>query len=116
MLYLAEGGFTVCLISWRSATEALGHLTWSDYEEMGPITALRLVCDITGMGRPNVLGCCIRGPILCSALAVLRAHGEDPVENLTLPQWQDPATLRPALLELRQHQPRRSLLHLITAQ
>ncbi|MBK8744269.1 class I poly(R)-hydroxyalkanoic acid synthase [Propionivibrio sp.] len=82
--YIVAQGFTVFLISWRSATEAQGHYTWDDYLEMGPIKALTVVREITGMVRPNALGFCIGGPLLCSALAVLKARGEDPVESLTL--------------------------------
>lgn len=82
--YIVEQGFTVFLISWRSATSEQGHYTWDDYIEMGPIKALSIVRDITGAKKPNVLGFCIGGPIICSALAVLKARGEDPVESLTL--------------------------------
>jgi polyhydroxyalkanoate synthase len=82
--YIVEQGFTVFLISWRSATEEQGHYTWDDYLEMGPIKALAVVREITGVARPNALGFCIGGPLLCSALAVLIARGEDPVESLTL--------------------------------
>jgi polyhydroxyalkanoate synthase len=82
--YVVEQGFTVFLISWRSATSAQGHLTWDDYVEMGPLTALGVVREITGIEKPNVLGFCIGGPLICSALAVLKARGEDPVESLTL--------------------------------
>jgi polyhydroxyalkanoate synthase len=82
--YLVEQGFTVFLISWRSATEEQGHYTWDDYLEMGPIKALAVVREITGEDKPNALGFCIGGPLLCSALAVLIARGEDPVESLTL--------------------------------
>lgn len=82
--YIVEQGFTVFLISWRSATEEQGHYTWDDYLEMGPIKALAVVREITGVAKPNALGFCIGGPLLCSALAVLIARGEDPVESLTL--------------------------------
>jgi len=82
--YVVEQGFTVFLISWRSATSEQGHLTWDDYMEMGPLTAMRVVREVTGAEKPNVLGFCIGGPLLCSALAVLKARGEDPVESLTL--------------------------------
>jgi polyhydroxyalkanoate synthase len=82
--YLVEQGFTVFLISWRSATAEVGHLTWDDYVEMGPITAMRVVREITSVEKPNVLGFCIGGPLICSALAVLKARGEDPAESLTL--------------------------------
>jgi len=82
--YLVEQGFTVFLISWRSATEEQGHYGWDDYLEMGPIKALTVVREISGEAKPNALGFCIGGPLLCSALAVLLARGEDPVESLTL--------------------------------
>ncbi|MGB0129275.1 MAG: class I poly(R)-hydroxyalkanoic acid synthase [Rhodocyclaceae bacterium] len=82
--YIVAQGFTTFLVSWRSATEEQGHFGWDDYLEMGPITALKVVREITGEAKPNVLGFCIGGPILCGALAVLKARGEDPVESLTL--------------------------------
>lgn len=82
--YVVEQGYTVFLISWRSATKEQGHYTWDDYLEMGPLTAMRIVREITGVAKPNVLGFCIGGPLICSALAVLKARGEDPAESLTL--------------------------------
>lgn len=82
--YIVSQGFTTFLVSWRSATEEQGHYGWDDYLEMGPITALKVVREITGEAKPNALGFCIGGPILCGALGVLKARGEDPVESLTL--------------------------------
>jgi polyhydroxyalkanoate synthase len=82
--YIVEQGFTVFLISWRNATEEQGHYTWDNYLEMGPIKALTVVREITGVAKPNALGFCIGGPLLSSALAVQIARGEDPVESLTL--------------------------------
>jgi poly[(R)-3-hydroxyalkanoate] polymerase subunit PhaC len=82
--YVVEQGFTVFLISWRSATKEQGHLTWDDYLELGTLTALRVVSEISGTPKPNVLGFCIGGPLICSALAILRARGENPVTSLTL--------------------------------
>jgi len=82
--YIVEQGYTVFLISWRSATKEQGHFTWDDYLEMGPLAALQVMREITGAAKPNVLGFCIGGPLICSALAALKARGEDPVESLTL--------------------------------
>jgi polyhydroxyalkanoate synthase len=45
---------------------------------------MRVVREVTGVDKPNVLGFCIGGPLICSALAVLKARGEDPAESLTL--------------------------------
>lgn len=90
--YIVEQGFTTFLISWRSATAEQGHYTWDDYIEMGPIKALEVVRDVTGVAKPNALGFCIGGPIISTALAVLKARAkendaqsdENPVESLTL--------------------------------
>jgi polyhydroxyalkanoate synthase len=82
--YMVEQGETVFLISWRNAKADIGHLTWDDYLEKGPLTALRVVREITGVDKPNSLGYCVGGTILCSALAVARARGEDPVSSVTL--------------------------------
>ena len=82
--YMVEQGNTVFLVSWRNPKEAQGHLGWDDYLEHGPITALRVVQEITKVKQVNALGFCVGGTILTSSLAVLKARGEDPVSSLTL--------------------------------
>lgn len=82
--FMVENGHTVFLISWKNAKAPEAGMAWDDYLEQGPITALRIVREITGEARPNVLGFCVGGTILACALAVLRARGEDPVASVTL--------------------------------
>lgn len=82
--YLVEQGFTVFMISWRNPKVAQAQLRWDDYLEMGIFVALEAVRAITRVERPNVLGFCIGGTMLATALSVLRARGEDPVESVTL--------------------------------
>ncbi|MCB1960792.1 MAG: class I poly(R)-hydroxyalkanoic acid synthase [Rhodocyclaceae bacterium] len=82
--FIVEQGITVFLVSWKNATQAQANATWDDYLEKGPLTALEIVRAVTKVAKPNVLGFCVGGTILTSALAVLRARGEDPVESLTL--------------------------------
>ena len=82
--YAIEQGNTVFLVSWRNPTEEQGHLGWDDYLEHGPITALRVIQEITRVKQVNALGFCVGGTILTSALAVLKARGENPVASLTL--------------------------------
>jgi polyhydroxyalkanoate synthase len=82
--FIVEQGFTVFLVSWKNVGPAEAHFTWDDYLEMGPLTALDVVRSVTRVKKPNVLGFCVGGTILSSALAVARARGEDPVESLTL--------------------------------
>ena len=82
--YAVAQGHSVFLMSWRNAGIAQGHLTWDDYLENGPLTALRVVKDICGTEQVNALGFCVGGTILTSALAVAAARGEKPVASLTL--------------------------------
>ncbi len=82
--YTVEQGQTVFLISWRNPGADLGHLTWDDYLEQGPLTAIRIVQAISGEEKINALGFCVGGTLLASALAVARARGADPAASLTL--------------------------------
>ena len=82
--FMIEQGNTVFLVSWRNPKEEQGHLTWEDYLEQGPITALHVVQDLCKIKKVNALGFCVGGTVLTSALAVLKARGEDGVASLTL--------------------------------
>lgn len=82
--YTVEQGHTVFLLSWRSTTPELGHLTWDDYLQKGVLTALDVAQEITGADRVNPLGFCIGGAILACALGVLAAKGKEQASSLTL--------------------------------
>ena len=82
--YAVAQGQTVFLVSWRNPKADLGHLTWDDYLERGPLTAIKVVREICGSEQINALGFCVGGTILSAALAVARARGENPVASLTL--------------------------------
>lgn len=82
--FIVEQGVTVFLVSWKNPGEKESKSTWDDYLEKGPLTALDIVRSVTRVKKPNVLGFCVGGTLLTSALAVARARGEDPVESLTL--------------------------------
>lgn len=82
--YAVEQGNTVFLVSWRNPKDEQGHLNWHDYLENGPIAAINIVREICNFDQVNVLGWCVGGTILTSALAVLAARREDKVASLTL--------------------------------
>ncbi|MCB1951946.1 MAG: class I poly(R)-hydroxyalkanoic acid synthase [Zoogloeaceae bacterium] len=82
--FVVEQGFTVFLVSWKNPKEDLSKATWDNYLEHGPLVALEVVREITGVKKPNALGFCVGGTLLTSALAVAKGRGEDPVESLTL--------------------------------
>lgn len=82
--YAVEQGNTVFLVSWRNPKDEQGQLTWDDYLEHGPITAIAKVREICKVDQVNTVGWCVGGTILSSALAVLAARGEDVVASVTL--------------------------------
>jgi polyhydroxyalkanoate synthase len=82
--FVVEQGFTVFLVSWKNPGVKESHFGWDDYLDKGPLAALEVVRSVTRVRKPNVLGFCVGGTILASALAVARARGDDPVESVTL--------------------------------
>ncbi|NSL55425.1 PHA/PHB synthase family protein [Uliginosibacterium aquaticum] len=81
--YAVEQGLTVFLVSWRNPKAEQNHLGWDDYLGEGVLRALEVVRAVSKQDKPNVMGFCIGGTLLASALAVAYARGEDPVESVT---------------------------------
>ncbi|MDQ3024582.1 MAG: class I poly(R)-hydroxyalkanoic acid synthase [bacterium] len=79
-----EQGHTVFLVSWRNPGAELGQTTWDDYLSQGAMKAIEVALAIGGADKVNALGWCVGGTILSSALAVMRARGDDSVASLTL--------------------------------
>ena len=82
--HAVEAGNTVYLVSWRNADESMAQTTWDDYVEDVVIQAIHVVQDASGQEQINVLGFCVGGTLLSTALAVLKARGESCVASLTL--------------------------------
>ena len=82
--YAVEQGLTVFLISWRNPDATCAHITWDDYVAQGAIKAIEVAQDIAGSDKVNTVGWCVGGTILASALAVMRALGDNSVASVTL--------------------------------
>jgi polyhydroxyalkanoate synthase len=82
--YAVEQGHRVFVMSWRNPDDSLAKKTWDDYIEDAAIRAIREVQAISGQPKINVLGFCVGGTILATALAVLAARGEQPAQSVTL--------------------------------
>ena len=82
--HAVEQGNTVFMVSWRNPGAAQGKLTWDDYMEQGVLKAIELARDIGKTDKINVLGFCVGGTMLCTALAIAAARGETPANSLTL--------------------------------
>ena len=82
--YCCEQGITVFLVSWRNPDASLAQTTWDDYVEHGAMKVLEVAQTIGRSDKVNAVGWCVGGTILSSALALLRARGDESVESLTL--------------------------------
>ncbi len=81
-------GFTVFLVSWRNPvpedTDEIDKATWDDYIEGGVLDAIKAVSAISGQKKINVLGFCVGGTMLATALAVAAGRGEQPEASVTM--------------------------------
>jgi polyhydroxyalkanoate synthase len=82
--HVVDQGHRTFVVSWRNPDPSLAGKTWDDYINEGPIAAIRTVQAITGVDRFNMLGFCVGGTLVATALAVLAARGEQPAHSLTL--------------------------------
>ena len=82
--FACEQGQTVFLVSWRNPDESCAQVTWDDYVEEGAIKALEVAHEVSGADKVNAVGWCVGGTILASALALMRARGNDSVASMTL--------------------------------
>jgi polyhydroxyalkanoate synthase len=82
--YAVERGHTVFMVSWRNMPPEMGHATWDDYLEEGAVRALSVAAQACGAKQVNALGFCVGGTLLGSAVAVLRARGDERIASLTL--------------------------------
>ena len=82
--YSVEQGHRTFVVSWRNPDESMSQATWDDYIEQAAIQAIETVRDLTGAPKINALGFCVGGTILSTAIAVLAARGEHPVNSVTL--------------------------------
>lgn len=78
-----ESGIQPFLISWRNPTPE--HRNWgmNDYVDQ-IITAIDIVCDVTGSSKVNLSGGCSGGITTSILLSKLKARGDDRVNSATL--------------------------------
>jgi polyhydroxyalkanoate synthase len=74
--WAVEQGFTVFLVSWVNPDAALAQKTFEDYMHEGILAGVDAVIHQTGSPEINVLGYCVGGTLLASALAYMAAKGD----------------------------------------
>lgn len=82
--WLVAQGYTVFIISWVNPDASYRDKDFGDYMKRGPIAALDVVEKITKTNKVNMVGWCVGGTLLTTAVAYLRAKGDERVNSLTL--------------------------------
>jgi polyhydroxyalkanoate synthase len=82
--YMISEGFTVFIVSWKNPDQRMAHLTWDDYVGTGVIEAIRACVEISQQPKVNLLGFCVGGTLVATALAILAAKGIEPVASVVL--------------------------------
>lgn len=81
--YVVDQGFTVFVISWVNPGEDLAHKSFEDYILEGVLAAADAARRETGLEQINVLGYCVGGTALATALAYTAQRGEAPFKSCT---------------------------------
>ena len=82
--YTVAQGHRTFVVSWRNPDASIVAKTWHDYIEDAVIRAIREVQAISAQDTIDMLGFCVGGTMLSTALAVLAARGEQPAASVTL--------------------------------
>ena len=81
--YAVDKGFTVFMISWVNPDASLSKKTFEDYMHEGILKAVEVVNRQLGLHHVNVLGYCVGGTLLASALAYSAAKKDDRIATGT---------------------------------
>lgn len=80
--YLVDQGYTVYLISWKSADKSIRKFRWEEFANMGVIESLDVIRKISGESKINTLGYCIGGIILTTAYLLLKHRKLDWIKSM----------------------------------
>jgi len=81
--FLLDQGFTVFMISWKNPDASMADVSFDDYVTLGPLSALEMIKEITGLPKVNMAGYCIAGQLQATVLPYLAAKGDETVNAAT---------------------------------
>ena len=84
MEWAVQHGHTTFAISYRNPDESMRGVSFSDYLIKGPLAAIKVIKEITGQEKVNMLSVCLGGTLTTSLLAYLNEIGDDSVNSSTL--------------------------------
>ena len=81
--WAVEQGHTVFIVSWVNPDARFASKTFEDYLKEGPLAAVDAVERATGEREMNLIGFCLGGTLLATALGHLAAKGDTRVKSAT---------------------------------
>ena len=81
--WLRDQGYSVFVVSWRSADDATKDYAWDDYVEKGAYAAVEATLKAAQAKSLNAVGYCIGGTMLTSALAHMAQNGDKRIKSAT---------------------------------
>jgi len=81
--WAVEQGHTVFVVSWVNPDEKLAHKRFDDYLAEGVLAALDAIERATGEREANVIGYCLGGTLLASALGYLAQKKDERIASAT---------------------------------
>ena len=81
--WAVQHGHTCFAISYRNADKSMSGLGFRDYLFQGPLDAVRVVRDITGVPAVNTVSVCLGGTLTAIGLAHNAARGDESIKSAT---------------------------------
>lgn len=81
--WLRDQGYSVFVVSWRSADETTKNFTWDDYVQKGAYAAIDATLKAADTKTLNAVGYCIGGTLLTSTLAHMGQKNDKRVKSAT---------------------------------
>jgi polyhydroxyalkanoate synthase len=81
--WAVQHGHTCFAISYRDPDRSMSELGFRDYLFQGPLEAVRVVRDITGVPAVNTVSVCLGGTLTAIGLAYNAARGDDSIKSAT---------------------------------
>ena len=95
--FVVDQGHVLFLVSWKNPTEAESDFTWDGYVEHGVVKAIEVVKAMSNQPKINVMGFCVGGTLLATALSTLASRAQQGVNSVTflttLLDFSDPGAL-----------------------
>jgi polyhydroxyalkanoate synthase len=81
--FIVGQGHSLFLVSWKNPGESESRFTWDGYVEDGVIKAIEVTKSISKQSKLNVMGFCVGGTLLATALSTLASREDNSINSVT---------------------------------